>query len=1006
MYKYLFSLLLFSFCSIHCFSQEEYSIEWFSADSKQLPQNSVKSIVQDKYGFIWMTTENGLVRFDGTLFQTYDLIPKNIENRMYSIQGNVSSDSLFTFIDNDNFYVLINKRKPSLIKLKKNSNEWKKMKLQKNANMNRTSLANRNDLGLFKQYLYTSDNSLFEINKDEIKLYNQNKQLKFTKKGQFNILNFCLINDHLIYIDTDLTTTLINKYGKTFTSQPLTKEPKHPHTVYTNHAAQQVFIKINKTLYLLTEENNVVASRKIYASESLDDILLRTVYFDTKNEVLYLGSLTDGLCVVKKKQFKTIRKDQTKTEFFYAIDTLSESTIITSKGSVMDQNKVIDDIPFLTKGTSFFNLIVDKNHRIWFTDGEKICCIKNIHDTKLTDSILFKNQVTKLFKGENNIIWFSTNTDKENNKIFGYFDPNEPKKSIKKYKFIKPINVLLQNNNTLWIGTVEGVYNYNLVTKKTIKLKDQHLINPRSISKTQDNNIWVTTYGNGLYLVRDNTLLRVPSDSEGILDHSHCIIEDDEHSLWISTNEGLFAINRENIYDYFDKKTNNIHYRYFDKSNGFLTNEFNGGCSPCGIKTAGGTIAFPSMNGVVFFNPKKLNYSKSEYQFYIDKAIVDNKPIIVKDTIVLDRNFSRLNITVENPYFDFTTINPLEAQLNSSANKEWLPLDNQNTITFTTLPNGTHNLIFRKFSKLNNKYEFKTITIIVPPAFWQTWWFKLILALLTFILISYSIKLRTDYIQNQNKQLESKVNERTLQLDQMVQTLLETKNELKTRNESQKKIIGTITHDFRSPLRFLALVSKNLFENKSIQPEEMQENLMTIHTSSNQLYQFISNLVDYSKALSNDHSIENEPFNLYSLVNEKIDLFKNIAWQQKTTIHTSVSESIFINSNKLLVSIIVHNLLDNAVKNTYEGSISLTWTNNNLEIADTGVGMDEKTVAYYNSILLEENQQQNLNSSGLGIKIVLNLVRIINAKIEFSSVLNQGTLVKIQFRDDKKALFS
>lgn len=68
--------------------------------------------------------------------------------------------------------------------------------------------------------------------------------------------------------------------------------------------------------------------------------------------------------------------------------------------------------------------------------------------------------------------------------------------------------------------------------------------------------------------------------------------------------------------------------------------------------------------------------------------------------------------------------------------------------------------------------------------------------------------------------------------------------------------------------------------------------------------------------------------------------------------------------------------------------------------------MDEKTVAYYNSILLEENQQQNLNSSGLGIKIVLNLVRIINAKIEFSSVLNQGTLVKIQFRDDKKALFS
>ncbi|MFI0426350.1 MAG: two-component regulator propeller domain-containing protein [Flavobacterium sp.] len=54
------------------FSQQNYHEEWYSADTEHLPQNSVKSIAPDKYGFIWMTTENGLVRFDGSNFKTFN----------------------------------------------------------------------------------------------------------------------------------------------------------------------------------------------------------------------------------------------------------------------------------------------------------------------------------------------------------------------------------------------------------------------------------------------------------------------------------------------------------------------------------------------------------------------------------------------------------------------------------------------------------------------------------------------------------------------------------------------------------------------------------------------------------------------------------------------------------------------------------------------------------------------------------------------------------------------
>ena len=65
-----FTIFLLVSNEIH--SQNNYFEEWYSADTEHLPQNSVKSIAPDKYGFIWMTTENGLVRFDGKNFKTYN----------------------------------------------------------------------------------------------------------------------------------------------------------------------------------------------------------------------------------------------------------------------------------------------------------------------------------------------------------------------------------------------------------------------------------------------------------------------------------------------------------------------------------------------------------------------------------------------------------------------------------------------------------------------------------------------------------------------------------------------------------------------------------------------------------------------------------------------------------------------------------------------------------------------------------------------------------------------
>src|SRR5687767_5663995 len=107
-YKLLF---LLSFVAQTAIAQDHNYRLWFSADSNHLPQNSVKSIIPDRYGYIWIATENGIVRYDGQNFRTFNT--ENIlgihSNRMVAFTGSVSGDSIF--IQNEKYeQILINCR--------------------------------------------------------------------------------------------------------------------------------------------------------------------------------------------------------------------------------------------------------------------------------------------------------------------------------------------------------------------------------------------------------------------------------------------------------------------------------------------------------------------------------------------------------------------------------------------------------------------------------------------------------------------------------------------------------------------------------------------------------------------------------------------------------------------------------------------------------------------------------------------------------------------------------
>jgi K+-sensing histidine kinase KdpD len=239
---------------------------------------------------------------------------------------------------------------------------------------------------------------------------------------------------------------------------------------------------------------------------------------------------------------------------------------------------------------------------------------------------------------------------------------------------------------------------------------------------------------------------------------------------------------------------------------------------------------------------------------------------------------------------------------------------------------------------------------------------------------------------------------RTQQLQTTVVALRKTKEDLSVQVNNHKSLIKTITHDIKSPLKFIAITGRYLYNNLEKSKPISKEDIQAIHTSSSQLFHFVDNFLEYAKE-TDLNSNESEPYSLNTLTGEKADFFKNIATAAKTTIYNKVDTRLLISVNRHLLSIILHNLLDNALKHTFGGTITVQASvENNLlsiSVADTGKGMSPELVNYYMN--LYTNRSSMPKQKGMGLHMIAELLAITGGALHITSEENKGTTVTISF---------
>lgn len=979
-----------------------YNIVHFT-DESGLPQNSVKSIVPDTRGFAWLATEFGLVRFDGTSFKTFRRDTGSVLTSRVSLFFPSGTQGQYWALTGDSKVVELNESTAIVPTATVNKNIYSLGHPGERDRIYTTiGLPNiyypRNEFTYYcvpldtgRYYLITRDSVIFY--RGIVKQYG----IKYASKGS---INFFTVNSQLYHYSDDGELVRFDKDSirKVELRGDIAASTYKLQQVHWNVMTGQVFFYQGGVLYYLRQlPDGNLDTENVLSGFDIEGQKIISLYYDTASYRLLMGSYTEGLFTARKKQFTVLNAPAVPENVYYAHAAFDSTKILTPTGYVMDITGPLSRMPALAnmKVGRTYSMLVASDGTIWMNTSSNLFHL-NKEGTVMLGFWEFKTEVNQLYEDPQKRIWIGLNRGEI------YLVPpggNEPQVAVPGQWNVSYIQQ--ENPDLLWIAAGGGCYRLHISTRVVDTLHPLHNIYIRSLYVRGPNETWMTTYEQGFFLFRDNKLYSFPVDRNKHLLTAHCILEDEKGFFWITTNKGLFQVSREDLLSYAGGKQKSLFYQYYEKSNGFLTNEFNGGCEPCGVKLQNGYFSFPSLNGLVWFRPSTMRAELPDKGIYIHKIEINREEVVLTDTISISGDARRVTFYISTPYFGHAyNLNIEYTLIKGRQDTVWLPLASDKSISFPALSSGTYHLVIRKsngFGKDN--YSYKVLTLVVPPRFFETTWFKILIAVFLAIVIWIYIAWRTRYIRQKNRMLEDRIAVRTRELEATLTALKESESDLRKQTRIQERLITAIAHDIKSPLKFMIDGAKRMFrklQKPGQEPE--QEEAKMLEESVTRVYYYTESLLQYIRSQTQLQNVTVQPVDIHKLVEEKIDIFRSIATEQQTVIYNEVTPGQLLNTNASLLGVVIHNLLDNAVKIVVDGSITISLQQQNgqyiLSVADSGPGMRQALMDWCNQDL-----EQTPGQTGMGLLIVKELVSLVNARLHVVKGRERGTVMQIVFEE-------
>lgn len=230
------------------------------------------------------------------------------------------------------------------------------------------------------------------------------------------------------------------------------------------------------------------------------------------------------------------------------------------------------------------------------------------------------------------------------------------------------------------------------------------------------------------------------------------------------------------------------------------------------------------------------------------------------------------------------------------------------------------------------------------------------------------------------------------------QKLLEEARENVHRSEQLKSaFLSNMSHEIRTPLNGIIGFAKLIADSDEYDPEEHKMFVETIQTNSNLLLALINDILDLARIDSGSMTYSDIRFNLSKLIVQIVTTQQVILQKPLQFITRLPEEPAFIQVDQLRLNQVITNLVNNAVKFTDTGSITVGYTADadslRITVADTGIGIAEEELEHIFDRFFKK--YNDIQGAGIGLNLCKNIVEHYGGSITVASRLGEGTVFTV-----------
>ena len=221
-------------------------------------------------------------------------------------------------------------------------------------------------------------------------------------------------------------------------------------------------------------------------------------------------------------------------------------------------------------------------------------------------------------------------------------------------------------------------------------------------------------------------------------------------------------------------------------------------------------------------------------------------------------------------------------------------------------------------------------------------------------------------------------------------------------DKAKSNFLANMSHEIRTPMNAINGMAE--FILRDTEDEATKENAAMIKSASKSLLAIINDILDFSKIESGKMEIIEESYSLASLINDVVTMIKIRLQNKDVALNLEVSKDLpdAVFGDEVRVKQIMINLLNNAVKFTQEGSITLTMDFEklsmsscrlNVKVTDTGIGIKPEDIQniFDSFTQVDTKRNRSIEGTGLGLAICQRLVKMMDGELSVTSEYGKGS---------------